>query len=397
LKTYNCDYFFTDKKIIEQAIRIVCDNKKKKKSNNYKYKQAKHILSNIDKYICKMQNIIFNTQKKLELLKKDGKVPLEIEKKCFHPKKCKSFTINDSKKVRTITSVPLFPDQVIQEIVILIFKDTLFKKFYYHSYASLPKKGIHAAAKYTKKIIKNNKNNNDIKYICKLDIKKCYPSTSHKLIKYIINKKFRGSLFKNILFEILDSYHESIDSKNNKIGIAIGFSVSQWICNVVLTYVDNYIKHKLKIKYYIRYMDDMVLFSKNKKELHKKFKLLRIFLFKMGYKVKENWQIFKFHYANKNKENGRFLDFLGFKFYRNKTTLRKNIFLRIKRQAKKIKKLKYKYTSICRSFISRVGWLRHFNSLAMYKKYIKKYVSIKKIKEVISNEDKLSRQTSISI
>lgn len=77
-------------------------------------------------------------------------------------------------------------------------------------------------------------------------------------------------------------------------------------------------------------MDDMVLFYKNKKELHKIKDKITEFLQKEGLKLKENWQLFKV--------DSRPIDFLGYRFYRGYTTLRRNNFLRIRRRLKKINK-----------------------------------------------------------
>lgn len=74
-------------------------------------------------------------------------------------------------------------------------------------------------------------------------------------------------------------------------------------------------------------MDDMVLFSNNKKELRKIKIEIDNFLSKEKLTIKENWQLFK--------TESRPLDFLGYRFYRGYTTLRRSNFLRIKRRAKK--------------------------------------------------------------
>ena len=105
--------------------------------------------------------------------------------------------------------------------------------------------------------------------------------------------------------------------------------------NFYLTDLDNYIKQELKVKYYTRYMDDMILFSSNKKELHKiKLKIENYLNKNLNLKLKENWQLFK--------TDSRPLDFLGYRFNRkNKQvyiTLRKNNFLRFKRRINKISK-----------------------------------------------------------
>ena len=77
-------------------------------------------------------------------------------------------------------------------------------------------------------------------------------------------------------------------------------------------------------------MDDMVLFHRNKKELHKIRIKIEEFLKKEGLTLKQNWQLFKV--------NSRPIDFLGYRFYRGYTTLRRGNFLRIRRRLKKISK-----------------------------------------------------------
>lgn len=72
-----------------------------------------------------------------------------------------------------------------------------------------------------------------------------------------------------------------------------GNFTSQWFANFYLQDLDHYIKEKLKVKYYLRYMDDMLLFGRNKKELHKCRELVDEYLHKEGLRLKENWQLFK--------------------------------------------------------------------------------------------------------
>lgn len=123
-------------------------------------------------------------------------------------------------------------------------------------------------------------------------------------------------------------------------------------------------------------MDDMVLFGRNKKELHKVKKLIDTFLKPEGLKIKENWQLFKI--------DSRPLDFLGYRFYRGYTTLRRSNFLRIKRRAKKIAKRGYLRLTDAYSMISYNGWLSHCNSFNYRNKYIKSYkITMKKCKGVI--------------
>jgi hypothetical protein len=130
----------------------------------------------------------------------------------------------------------------------------------------------------------------------------------------------------------------------------------------------------------MRYMDDMVLLGNNKKELHKVKNSLDILLKPMGLKLKSNWQVFRV--------DKRDIDFLGFRFYRNKTILRKRNALRIRRRIQKTyKKPKIEYKDAS-AIISYLGWIKHSNSHKYYEKYIKPYINIKALKKVIKNESK---------
>ena len=108
------------------------------------------------------------------------------------------------------------------------------------------------------------------------------------------------------------------------------------------------------------------------------------FLSKEHLVIKENWQLFK--------TESRPLDFLGYRFYRGYTTLRRSNFLRIKRRAKKMaKKDRITYHDAA-AMLSYSGWLKHCNSYNYQQKYIKPYVDYKLCKEVIRNESKKGRK-----
>ena len=377
MKSYNLDYLLEDDNMIKNAIINCCKSKKRKKrQNNNKYYMAQRILKNVDHYVPIIKEHIRN----------------------YKPSKFSIFEIveNYKKKVRKITTVPLFPDQIIHQLIVDILKPILMKKFYTHSYASIPGKGTHKAKKYIEKQIR--KNPKDFKYIFKMDIEKCYSNISHSLLKNKFRKLLRGFLFYNLICQVIDHYHD-YKIGDEAFGIAIGFSPSQWFCNFVLTEFDYYAKQILKIKKSVRYMDDGMFASRNKKLLHKHQKSLSDFLSGIQLKIKKNYQIYRFNYKTKiiingkNKEKGRFLDFLGFKFYRNRTTIRKHIFINIVKQAKLIinsqSNVTFKNAS---GYISRLSYIKHSNSFNLFDKYLKQ-IKMYKLKGVIRNE---SRKYAIS-
>lgn len=149
--------------------------------------------------------------------------------------------------------------------------------------------------------------------------------------------------------------------------------------------------HQLKAVHYIRYMDDMVVFGKNKKELHRMQQEIERFLReKFNLQMKGNWQVFRFDYTEKKtgKRKGRPLDFMGFQFYHDKTILRESIMLsctrKVNRVAKKEKITWYDATAI----LSYMGYLSNTDTYDMYLQRVKPYVNVKKLKKIVSKHSK---------
>lgn len=393
MKTFNVDNKFKDEEIIRLAIINTCKNKHRKNGRETsKYRTAKHIMANLEDYVQKMILIIKDSESVMKLELKGLKVDTSEFPNCYIPSKQTQFTIRDanSGKIRQISSIPIFPDQIIHQLIVMCGQEGMQRGMYCHSYGSLPKKGVHSGKQYIQKHINKSLHNNptDIKYAAQLDITKCYPNISHSHLKGLLENKFRGHLFLWFCYRVIDAYSEG---KHGKRGLPIGFYTSQWFCNFTLTPVDNFIKEKLGVKCYLRYMDDMILFGRNKKLLHKQVRDIIDFIRSIGMTIKKNWQVFRFDYLHKksSKRRGRALDVLGFRFFRHKTILRKRLALSIMRAVKRILKLgKRVKAKDAMSFMSRIGWLRHCNSKYFYDKYIKPYINIKKLKGLIRDESR---------
>lgn len=255
-----------------------------------------------------------------------------------------------------------------------IIEPYMAKGMYEYSCGSIPKRGIHYAQKRVKRWVKRDRKHT--KYVLQIDIAKFYPSINHDVLKEFLRKKFKD---KDLLW-LLDAIIDSVEK-----GLPIGNYTSQWLANFYLQEFDHMIKKKLNIKYYVRYMDDCILFGNNKKKLHKARKEIEIYLETIGLNLKHNWQVYRL--------DKRPLDFLGFKFYRTHVTMRKRNSLRIRRRAKKIYKKAYLNFKDSAAMLSYLGWLQHSNSYNYYLKNIKPYVNIKDMKEVISNESRKRNKT----
>ena len=292
----------------------------------------------------------------------------QLKSKTYIPNKYEEKIIQDGvrKKERIIYKPRFFPDQIIHWALMQQIEDIIKRGMYEYCCGSVKNRGILYGVKYLKKILVRDRKNT--KYCLKLDIKKFYPSINQSILK----RKFRKIIKDRNTLDLIDLIVDSAEQ-----GVPIGNYTSQWFANFYLQNLDHYIKEQLKVPYYIRYMDDMVLFYRNKKELHKIKNKIEEFLKQEDLKLKENWQLFKM--------DSRPLDFLGYRFYRGYTTLRKSNFLRIKRRYKKIykkRKLTYKDAS---ASLSYYGWLKHCNSYNFNQKYVKPYIDLNKCKGVIKN------------
>ena len=348
---------FIDEENIRKSILNASLRKRKRRD-------VMKVLENIDDYIIKINHYAENFYN----CKHN---PIEI--------------IDGSSGKRREIIVPKFKEQIIHHMIVNTMMPIFTKGLYKHTYASIPKRGLHGGRKCVEKWIKYDKRN--VKYCLKLDIKKFFNSIDHDILKARFAKIIKDKKFLNILFTI-------IDVGDN--GLPLGFFTSQWFANWLLQPLDHFIKEKLKVPHYIRYMDDMVLFSSNKRKLHQANKQIQEYLKKtLNLKIKNNWQLFRFDYIKKNKHYGRALDFMGFKFYRDRVILRRNIMLRMSKKARKIYKKRNLTIYDARQIMSYIGWLNTTDTYYVYSQYIAPYLNFDDCKIKISKYDRYLHKHSL--
>lgn len=282
-----------------------------------------------------------------------------------------------SRKQRTII-IPTLDEQVVHHMIINTLQPIFKKSFYYHSYASIPGKGGTKGIKAMKKWIQNDYEG--VKYCAKADIHHYFESIDHNYIKGRFKKIIKDKKFLNIIYQVIGV----IDK-----GIPIGFYTSQWFANWILTPLDHYIKEVLGVKYYIRYMDDIVLLGDNKEYLHQCLKKINQFIAQMGLKLKDNWQIFRFSDIDENDEDTyRFIDFMGFRFYKNRVIIRNKIMKKCTRKCKRVSKKEKPTVYQSRQVTSYFSWLNHTDSYNVYLDYVKPYIDYQKLRKRISKYDR---------
>lgn len=169
----------------------------------------------------------------------------------YLPSKYWKFWIYDPKK-RLILALP-YADRVVHQWFVEEFiKPYYIPRFIADSYACIPKRGTHAAVDKIQQYMRHmNQMTGGHYYILKMDISKFFNSINLKVLydilaRVIVDPKLLR-LVHTIIFE--DGEHD---------GLPIGNYVSQYFANIYLNELDQYCKHELGIKYYVRYMDDFV-------------------------------------------------------------------------------------------------------------------------------------------
>lgn len=334
--------------------------------------------------ILKPENIQRHVETVIEQLSNTAPERYDVPnpEKAWRPAKHGKVRINEgtSKKQRLIEKPRYNYEQVVHHIVVSACYDIFMQGMYEFSCGSVPNRGAHYGKKYIERWIHTDLKN--CKYILKMDIRHFFESVDHDVLKAWLEKKIRDKRMLNILFLIIDGSEQ---------GLPLGFYTSQWLSNFMLQPLDHYIKEQLHAAHYIRYMDDMVVFGRNKKELHRMRIAIDDFLReRLNLKMKDNWQVFRFEYVERKtgKVKGRPLDFMGFEFHQDRTILRESIMLsctrKVNRVAKKDKITWYDATAI----LSYMGYLTHTDTYGMYQDRVKPYVNVKKLKRIVSKHSR---------
>lgn len=325
-----------------------------------------------------------------------GKLLKILAEENYSFKKYKKIRINEgsNKKERFIVTPLFYPDQIIHHLIVSQIEPIISKSLYEHAYGSIKGKGPHVAKKRLRKWIDSYGNKRF--YVYKCDIKQFFASIDHDILKNKLQRKITDDRFIKLIFALIDSYEEEKGK-----GIPKGFYTSQWLAHFYLTEMDHYIKEELHIKHYIRYVDDIVILDTNKKRLRKNVQKFEEYLNnKLKLRIKENWQLYRF--VDKDDKNGRDIDFMGFRFYRNKTTLRKSNLRSIRRKANHLDKKRRGYNEgtsqgvtahDAQSMLSYIGWTKHADVYSYYQKEIKPKVNKRRLRKKVSHKDKMKNKS----
>lgn len=248
-------------------------------------------------------------------------------------------------KQREIFILPFFPDRIAQHAIMNIVAPIWDSMFIQDSFACRKGKGQHAGSKRCMQFTRRNA------WVCQFDISKFYSSIPHGKLLEVIQRKIKDEkvlrLFKDII--------ESIGEERN---VPIGNFTSQWFGNLYLNELDQFVKHRLHIRDYLRYCDDFLIFGNNKEELKRladKVEAFVVWILGMNLSKKALYP------------TAHGIDFLGYRHFPNgKILVRKATAKRIRKRLKVIpwalKHGRITKEQAVGKLASANGWLKHANA-----------------------------------
>jgi len=209
----------------------------------------------------------------------------ELEDHTYRPGRSICFVVSKPKP-REIFAAD-FRDRVVHHILVNYLEPIWEPKFIDQSYSCRKGKGAHRAIKDLKRYLrKATKGNTQKTYYLQVDIQSFFVSLKKDILFGLIKRHTKNPeilwlteviIFHNptrnyyrkcqaSLFDLIPD-HKSLFKVSPDQGLPIGNLTSQFFANVYLNELDQFVKHKLKVKYYLRYVDDLVLLSPEKDQL----------------------------------------------------------------------------------------------------------------------------------
>jgi RNA-directed DNA polymerase len=261
-----------------------------------------------------------------------------------------AFNISDPKP-RNIHKASV-RDRLLHHAIYRVLYPYFDCKFIADSYSCRLGKGTHKALNRFRRFgYRVSQNNTKTCWVLKCDIRKFFANIDHAVLIQILQKHISDQQTLWLLEKIIGSFES-----RSGVGLPLGNLTSQLLVNIYMNEFDQFVKHKLKAKYYIRYADDFVLFSENKKILESRLESMRKFLAEELKLELHPGKIFV-----KTLASG--VDFLGWVNFTNhrvlRTTTKRRMFKRIKENQSPETKASY------------LGLLKHGNTWKLMQKGMK--------------------------
>lgn len=237
----------------------------------------------------------------------------ELQAGTWTPSPYRYFTIYEPKR-RTI-SAAAFRDRVVHHALIQVIEPVFDPTFIHHSYATRKEKGVHVAREHAQRLMRR------FPYYLKVDVDGYFASIHHEILCSLLNRKIKDARLMALMRRIIEAPNP------DQVGLPIGNLTSQFFGNVYLNPLDHHLCDELGCRGYLRYMDDMLVFSRDRKALKGYLKAMTAFTQEqLKLELKARATLFG------SSQDG--LPFLGARIFRKTIRIKRENFQRTKRRLK---------------------------------------------------------------
>lgn len=313
----------------------------------------------------------------------------ELIWKMYEVGRYREFYVFEPKK-RLIMALP-FKDRVIQWAIYRVLNPLFDKSFIDNSYACRVGKGTHVAADMLQHRLRQVNRRPDRHYYLKMDISKYFYRVDHDVAIKILRRRIKDEDVIWLMAKIIKSENMAFGLplhvepgdclKEDRIyfkGMPIGNLTSQLLANIYLNELDQFCKHELKIRYFIRYMDDFVILHHDKKYLHEVKMRIERFL-------NEDLEL---HLNNKTciRPIDVGLEFVGFRMWPTHRKMKKKSAKKMKRRLRYVQKAyargEASFDDVNSTVQSYLGILKHCDSYFLRQAIFNDFVLIRQQEKI---------------
>ena len=264
----------------------------------------------------------------------------EIHAGAYRPRPYNEFWVREPKP--RLIHAPHFRDRVVQHAIYRVIYDIFNRTFIATSFACRIGYGTHKASVYAQKALRLCDPDS---YFLKLDIRKFFYSIDRNVLRVLIEQKIKDQRLVDsmMLFAVMDG----------PFGIPIGNLLSQLYALIYLNPLDHYVKRGLKVRHYVRYVDDFILFGFSRQQCFDYRKRLVEFL-------ADNLRLELSKSTIQKVKHG--VNFVGYRTWRHRRLIRKHSLYKFRRRVK---------TGNWRAVVSLLGHANGTASLPYMINYLK--------------------------
>lgn len=265
----------------------------------------------------------------------------------WEPDAGRTFWLFTEGKWRQIHTVGI-EDRIVHQA--LVYHFSLHRKFVNRTFGSIKGRGTLKANKQVRKDLHRS----GFEYVIKLDAKKYYPNINKQKLIELIRWKYKGEAALRLFEKVIRSYQPE-----SEVGVSIGALTSQNNGNFYLTPFDYFVLQMLGVKYFARYVDDMVIICESKEKAAEWIPQMKKYAAQFG---------ITFGKVEVFPINARRIDFCGYAVNKDNIRLRKATAMRFTRKLNDFTKRPaingmYERNSVC----SYLGMLKYCDSYNLLK------------------------------